>query len=134
MSRFTLIELVVVVTVIVLISGIAAVYAGRSTPTAAMERSFLELDRLFSHAGYLASLRGETVRLIYSSGSFQVEGESLRRSVFAVPDGVTADLKDGAVFLVFPDGSAAGAAFVLDSGKSELRIQPSPLTGRLLKL
>lgn len=152
-SNFTLLELVIVVTIIMLAAGVAIIRVGRAPTAATLERSARELERLFAQTSYLASSHGKPVVLAYLPESRQFRIREVadepatgnreylqnRTYAFTLPSDMTVEFsgdrrRDEPVeYQCWPDGAAVGPALTLQLSQSKIKLQPSPLTGQLLR-
>lgn len=151
--KFTLIELVVGVTIILLAAGVAVVRIGRTPTAATLERSVRELERLFAQTSYLASTHGKPVGLVYlpEARQFRIREVSdepvtgnreylLNRTyILTLPAAMTVEFSgdrrsgDPVEYQCWPDGAAVGPMLTLKLSESLVCLTPSPLTGQLLK-
>ena len=142
--RFTLIEIVCAVTVMLLLGTVAAAVIRFSSPVLELKRSAAEAERLFTLAGQLSAMRNRDVKLIFAKGMFKIvepappddggnrEYLSSRSYCFAVSGDIEVKPEE-LEFLFRPDGSVSGPKFTLTADESTLKFKASPLTGRLLE-
>lgn len=153
--RFSLIELVVVVSIILLITGLAVGRMGKIPTFATQEKVAREVERLFAQVGHIAAIQGREVeihyfperRLFQIADSVQPENGLEKdnrafltenyRSLY-LPEGVSIafdgqeEVREAVVFQCFPDGTSAGPPMFLILNDERIFMKFSPLTGRLL--
>ena len=142
--RFTLIEIVCAVTVMLLLGTVAAAVIRFSSPALELKRSAAEVERLFTLAGQLSAMRNRDVKLVFEKGMFKIvepappdgsgnrEYLSSRSYCFELPGEVVVEPEE-LQFNFRPDGSVSGPKFALTADESTLNFKASPLTGRLLE-
>ena len=154
-SRFSLIELVVVISIILLITGLAVGGLGRRPTFASQEKVVRELEALFALVGRAAAVQGKSVEIQYfpeqrmfqmaDSCSSENRGMLNNRQYLTetfrslyLPPGVTVvfdgreTVREVISFQCFPDGTASGPPMSLIMDEERIFMKFSPLTGRLL--
>lgn len=155
---FSLVELVAVLLILSLITGLAAGRFGKIPVFASLDKTVREVERLFSQASYLATLRGKVICIYYipESHSFSIKEEiGIRNENILgldneryltehyhnciLPEDIEIsferrpDWKDAYVFRCTPDGGVSGPKIYLSLSEQKWRLVPSPLTGILIK-
>ncbi len=153
---FTIAELVAVVAIILIVSGLVVGQIGRVPAFASLERSVSEVERLFSYASYLAVTRGKTVAIVYSPGKREFrlaeavteeKTEDTARKylndqygTMRINPGIDFEMENvdeqtanDTEFLCFPDGSTSGPPMKFTLKKHTMKIRISPLTGTVIR-
>ncbi|GEM_PF-5736011 len=137
-SCYTLVELVAVILVIALITGIV-VFRSNSIPAfISLEGTARNVQLLLARASLMATSQGRNVhvRLDASTGIFSIEGGAAEKELAApgslsykLPPGVQVGEGRGADFSFYPDGTGSGTPIELSFKGQRLRIKISKLTG-----
>ncbi len=144
---FTLLEIVIATTIMLLISSLAVVRFAGSPPGAVMEKTSRELEQFFTYGSHLATLKGKTVTIEFQpdKNAFfiideQSEGNSGNRKflmdrtrTFILPKDVKIKFSGHKpfLFLFYADGTAAGQEFTVVLDDRENNFNLSSLTGQL---
>jgi len=150
--RFSLIEMMVVIAIVLLLCTLAAGRLGRVPTAAGLKKTGRELELLFAQGTNLATIRSRPIELVFrpeekrfaidfgNAGSAEEEFLRQRYRSVVLPSDMeveftaraAADAGDPVRFRCFPDGTAAGPEMVLRFHTRRLRLKVSPLTGQLL--
>jgi type II secretory pathway pseudopilin PulG len=155
---FSLIELIAVIAIILLISGIAVTQLGRSPAFASLNNNAEGLIGLFTSASLRALSTGnpQTVTYLEANQTFSINEtaeNSMESSIqqvkevnFNLANGVKAifynsasitdeeaeiDIIEDIKFTCYPDGSITGPDIELQLRKQKLKLHISPLTGAI---
>lgn len=146
---FSLIELVVVLAIIGLISGIAVGHLRKPGGDADLRKTSYELESLFVHAARMASVQGKSVSVVFDSEErmFHIADENSRSidhlsgnqrylmdnfHCLRLPENIDVSFDAGnaeVAFRCFPDGMISGPAIELRAGGETERLSFSSLTG-----
>lgn len=146
---FSLIELVVVLAIIGLISGIAVGSLRKPGGDADLRKTSYELESLFVHAARMASVQGKIVSVVFDSEEkmFRIADENSRNldhlsgnqrylmdnfHCLRLPENIDVSFEgDNAevAFRCFPDGMISGPAIEMRSGGETEGLSFSSLTG-----
>ena len=151
---FSLLELMLVLAIMMLISGIVISQFGRLPTAAMLQNSAAQIKTLFAIAEFRAVTSGTKQTVIYSSAqrTFIIKDHrialktQLKKNTFTLPDGIVVDFQksnslNNAIqfnennfqpeFTCFPDGLIAGPDIKLQLRKHQLKLHFSPLTGTI---
>ncbi|HBC87456.1 MAG TPA: hypothetical protein DCZ94_10915 [Lentisphaeria bacterium] len=137
-NSYTLIELVAVVLIIALVTGIVVGQRNRVPAFVSLENTARELQLFFSRASLMATSQGKIVIVSTepSSGVFVIGGASEVSSVeagtmsYKLPPCVQIEGgQDGTSYRFFPDGTGSGPTLELSLKGHRIRIKISKLTG-----
>ena len=138
-NGFTLLEIIVVLTLIIFILGLSTVFFAGFLPSAKLSATGRELSALIRHARSFARLNEETQTVtIDMDGRTYGIGERVIRKLppnvlIRVVDPISGEILRGKYFLVFhPSGGMEGGTIVLSGGKKKIRIDMDPITGAVL--
>ncbi len=144
-NNFTLIELVIVITIILLLAGLAAGRLGMTPVFATRERALRELESFFAKGGRIAATQGKTAEIRYlpEEHAFRLEVDETAANpvdsmrFLPLPKAVNVDFPDfpdrpdEARIRCFPDGSSAGPRLRLTVGGESVTLKFSSLSGQL---
>ena len=133
-AGFSLLELMVALTILALAMGVVSISASRRSPSFDIQRLAGETVSLLREARLAAQTSGRPVVV-----TFDPDARELRRAgsqTVAIPDGVEASLVSSAsagrsAIVFYPDGSSSGGAFALDGASRRERVTVDWLTSRI---
>lgn len=156
---FSLLELIVVIAIIMLVSGIAVSQVGRLPTFASLENNAVQVKALFIAANLRATATGTTQTISYSasshtftlnaitlnneeaSGNFQAKTTEFsltngaQATFFTVNDSSNPEAEtatpENIIFSCFSDGLISGPDIELKLRKHRLKMHISPLTGTI---
>lgn len=141
-SRFTLIELIAVLAVILLISGLIIPAISRKPSNLILRKTADEISGLMSSARSQAMLQGcriyvrlnEKTISIDANRQTQEEAEAKKLSSLVLDEEISVEIADaskdkGYLYVFFPDGTAHGPDIRLKLKNSSLDIYVSPISG-----
>ncbi len=138
-NGFTLLEIIIVMTLIILVLGLSMVHFAGFLPAAKLDATGREMAALIRHARSLARMKMETKRIMIDldNRSYGLEAEVARTFPEQVRvtliDPAAGELEHGKFTLVFyPVGGMEGNTIILSGGKKRLRIDMDPITGAVL--
>lgn len=140
---FTLVELVAVLAIILLTTGLVIGRVGKTPAFYSVEQAANETISVFTSASTQALARGRSVSVVYNpeSRSFSVSGvgTASKNSLQScrIPDFVELDIQNGAErsreFVFHPDGSASGPDVRFSMKGRAITLSLSPLTGMVME-
>jgi type II secretory pathway pseudopilin PulG len=140
-SAYTLIELIAVLAIALLVTGLVAVNVGRIPAFISLDNTARKIQYLFSKVAMMAAAQGKIINVSYSERVFKVEQadspgsatgiSSVLTSVSEkIPESVELVFDDeNPKYVFFPDGTGSGTAFKMTLKGHSCRIRISPLTG-----
>jgi general secretion pathway protein H len=136
---FTLLEVIIVLTLVTVILGLTTVYFAGLLPAAKLDATGRELSALIRHTRTLARAQGAdlTVVINLDDRTYGV-AEKIPRDIpdnvlMYVDDPGAGEIRQGKYSLIFHRaGNIEGGAIVLSGGKKRLRIESDPITGAVL--
>ncbi len=138
-NGFTLLEVIVVLTLMTLILGLSTVYFAGFLPAAKLHATGRELAGLIRHARSLARLNEETQTVVIDldARTYGLKGQGSKKIppsvLIRIADPVAGEVLQGKYPLVFqPAGGQAGGAIFLTGGKKKLRLDMDPVTGAVV--
>lgn len=148
--RFSLIEVMVVVAIILVLCTLAAGRLGVMPVAASLEKCERELELLFAQGAHLATIRNQPIEIVFvpEARTFSLDiaasdsnSEYLKKRFRSVllPSGMEVEFpqREAADEVVryrcFPDATAAGPDLILKYDTRRVRLKISPLTGQLLR-
>jgi general secretion pathway protein H len=136
---FTLLEVIIVLTLITLVLGLSTVYFAGFLPAVRFEATGREITALIRHARSLARMQGEkqTIMIDLDERSYGLKGGAIKKIppsvLIRIVDPVSGDVLQGKYPFVFPSaGGVEGGAVILSMGKKKLRIELDPITGAVV--
>jgi general secretion pathway protein H len=136
---FTLLEVIIVLSLITLILGLSSVYFAGFLPRVKFEATGREMAALVRHARSLARLNGAMQKVIIDldGRTYGREGQIAKPIppdvLIRIIDPVSGEVRQGRYSLLFPpSGGIAGGAIILSRGKKSIRIDMDPITGAVL--
>ena len=139
-NAFTLIELVALLAIVLLVTGVVVGNVGRIPTFISLENTVQKIQYLFSKASMMAMAQGKSVNVSYepggkvfsisasgSSGDGEFSGKFLSEKI---PEAVNVEFdSETPSYIFFPDGSGSGTSFTLTLKGHAFRIRISSLTG-----
>ena len=138
LQRFTLVELMVVLAIILLVAGIAVGRLGVAPVSASREKTLLELESFFARAARSAAVRGTPLTVVYHPAERLFECRERREAAagtncrFQLPEELPAAFATETRFICRPDGTTAGPEIRIAAGDRIEVFRFPPLTGQLL--
>jgi prepilin-type N-terminal cleavage/methylation domain-containing protein len=136
---FTLLEIVIVLTLIVLILGLTTLFFGNALPGARLNAAARELSAMMRYAKILAKNNGEpqTVLINLDTGRYGIEGVQTRNIPeginIRVTDPVTGEVSRGNCAVLFHEsGIVEGGTITLWNTKRTLNIELDPIVGSVV--
>ena len=136
---FTLLEIVIVMTLMTLILGLSTVYFAGFLPSAKFSAAGREISALVRHARSLARLNMEkkTVVIDLDSRVYGIEGLGTKSfpadMKITVLDPVSGEMTRGKYPIVFhPDGGMQGGTIILSGRGKNMRIETDPISGAVV--
>ena len=137
---FTLIELVALLAIMLLVTGLVVGNVGRIPAFLSLENTVQKIQYLFSKASIMAMAQGRSVTVSYqpggkvfsispsgSSSDGEFSGKFLSEKI---PEAVNVEFdSEEPGYIFFPDGSGSGTSFRLTLKGHGFRIRISGLTG-----
>lgn len=133
-SGFSLLELMVALTILALAMSVVSISASRRSPSFEIQRLSGETASLLREARLAAQTTGRPARV-----AFDAEAREIRHgnsSAVTVPEGIVADMTSAAsagpsAILFFPDGSSSGGALTFSSADRLETVRVDWLTSRI---
>lgn len=136
---FTLLEVIVVVTLIVFILGLTTLFFGNTLPGAKLNAAARELSATMRYAKILAQNNGEpqTVHIDLDTGRYGIEGAQTRKLPeninIRVTDPITGEITRGDYTVLFHEsGIVEGGTITLWNAKRALNIELDPIVGSVV--
>lgn len=136
---FTLLEIIIVLSLVTLILGLSAVFFTGFLPASRMDATARELAGTIRQARSLARLNSErrTVIIDLDYRTYGMEGQGQKAfpadTRISVLNPVADEIEHGKYPLVFnPSGGIEGGTILLSLGKKVIRIELDPITGAML--
>jgi len=136
---FTLLEIIIVITLIVLILGFTTLFFGNSLPGARLNSAARELSAMMRYAKMLAQNNGEpqAVLINLDTGRYSIEGvqtKNLPEGInIRVTDSVAGEVSKGDyAFLFHESGISEGGTITLWNAKRTLNIELDPIVGSVI--
>jgi type II secretion system protein H len=133
---FTLIEVIVVLTLMSLIMGLGAVYFAGNSASSKIARSVREISGAVRYGRVLAAETGSVQSMIFDldAHSYGIEGRTTRNIpadiAIRITDGLEAETNRGKhTVYMLPSGAVQGGTIVLQKGQSTVSIHPDPIVG-----
>ncbi len=138
-NGFTLIEILVVITLIVLILGFTTLFFGNALPGARLNSAARELSAMMRYAKLLAQNNGEpqVVLINLDTGRYNIEGvqtKNLPEDVsISVTDPVAGEVSTGNyAFLFHESGISEGGTITLRTTRKTVNIELDPIIGSVI--
>jgi general secretion pathway protein H len=136
---FTLLEIIVVITLVVLILGFTTLFFGNALPGAKLNSAARELSAMIRYAKILAQNNGEpqTVLINLDTGHYGIEGVQTRNIPeginIRVTDPVAGEVSRGNYAVQFHEsGIMEGGTITLWNTKRTLNIELDPIVGSVI--
>lgn len=133
---FTLVEVIVVITLVTVILGLSTVYFAGFLPAAKLGATGREITALLRHTRSLARMEGvtHTVMLNLDDRTYGIVGKATKsipdHVLIKIEDPVNGEILHGKYPLIFPAaGGLEGGTIILSGGEKKIRIALDPLTG-----
>lgn len=116
-AGFSLLELLVALTILALAMGVVSLSVSRRSPSFEMQRAAADTTSLIREARLSAQSTGRPVRIIFDVDARQITGPA--GQPVSVPQGIEANLVSSAsagasAIVFFPDGSSTGGKFTFE--------------------
>ena len=138
-AGFTLLELIIVIFLITLMTGLSAAFFANTLPSGRFSAAAREMASTIKEAKYLAQLSGEkqVVTIDMDSGSYGIEsrGEKHLPSGIGIKviDPMTGDITSGKYHMTFhPAGGIGGGTVVLWDHVRVTQINIDPVAGAVI--
>jgi general secretion pathway protein H len=136
---FTLLEILIVITLVVLILSFTTLFFGNALPGARLNSAARELSAMMRYAKILARNNGElqTVLINLDTGHYGIEGVQTRNIPkginIRVTDPVTGEVSRGNYAVLFHEsGISEGGTITLWNAKRTLNIELDPIVGSVI--
>lgn len=133
-SGFSLLELLVALTILALAMSVVSISASRRSPSFEIQRLSGEASSLFREARLAAQTSGLPAKVTFDSEARTLQhGES---ASVTVPEGIVAELVSAAsagpsAIVFFPDGSSSGGALTFKTEDRSETVRVDWLTSRI---
>ncbi len=137
-NGFTLLEIIIVLTLVTLILGLTTVYFARYLPGVKLDAAAREITALIRHGRSLARSSGEarTVMIDLDARTYGMERGAKPfppHVLVRIIDPLSGEILQGKYALVFhADGSGEWGTILLSGGGKKIRIDMDPVTGAVL--
>ena len=136
---FTLLEIIIVMTLIVVVLGLTTLFFGNALPGARLNAAARELSAMMRYAKMLAQNNGEpqAVLINLDTGRYEIQGVQARN----IPDGISIRVTDpvagevnrGNYAVLFHEsGIVEGGTITLWNAKKSLNIELDPIVGSVI--
>ena len=136
---FTLLETIIVLSLVTLILGLSTVFFAGFLPSARLYATGREIAATIRHARYMSrmSMETRTVTIDLDKRSYAIDGQQIRtippETGIRIVDPLSGEIRRGEYPIVLqPTGSMTGATIVLSGGRKAMRIEMDPVTGAVL--
>ncbi len=136
---FTLLEIIIVITLVVLILSFTTLFFGNALPGARLNSAARELSAMMRYAKILARNNGElqSVLINLDTGRYGIEGVQTRNIPeginIRVTDPVTGEVSRGSYAVLFHEsGISEGGTITLWNAKRTLNIELDPIVGSVI--
>lgn len=138
-NGFTLLEIIIVITLVVLILGLTGLFFGNALPGARLNAAGRELSAMMRYARLLAQNNGESQAVLINldTGRYGIEGAQTRNIPegiqIRVTDPVAGEVSKGSYAVLFHEtGIVEGGTITLWNAKRELKIELDPIVGSVI--
>jgi prepilin-type N-terminal cleavage/methylation domain-containing protein len=135
-NGFTLLEIIIVLSLVTLILGLSTVFFAGFIPSAKLDAAGRDLSGMIRHARSLArmNMTRQTVVIDLDNGTYGIEGREVKSlppdALIRVIDPFSGEIRQGKYLIVFnPAGGMRGGIIALSHGKKTIMIQMDPITG-----
>ena len=135
-SGFTLLEVIIVLTLVVLMLGLSTIYFAGFLPAVKFNATGREISATIRHARSLARMNMQTQRLIIDldERTYGMAGQAAKdippNVLIRIDDPASGEILHGKYSLIFhPSGGMEGGAILLSGGKKKMRIDMDPIKG-----
>ncbi len=139
--HYTLIELVAVIMMLLLVTGIAITQFRKMPVFISLDRTVNQVKNLCSEARSSACCQGKEITVTYFPETRRLSINTAVNSELILPEGITlglngeeldSDKEKHELFKFYPDGSGMEQDIVFKLNKHKIRFSVSPLTGGIL--
>ncbi len=138
-NGFTLLEIIIVLTLVALILGLSTIYFAAFLPTAKFNATAREISALIRHARSLAVMNRQMQNVVFdldgkTYGFEGQDGKSIPSPILImIADPANGETLHGKYRFVFhPSGGMEGGTIFLTGGRKKLRIDLDPITGAVM--
>lgn len=133
-TGFSLLELLVALTILALVMSVVSVSASRRSPSFEIQRLSGEAAGLLREARLTAQSTGRPVRIVFDTETRELSRAG--RDPLAIPEGINASLVSAAsagpsAIVFFPDGASSGGVLTLEGAGRKETITVDWLTSRI---
>ncbi len=137
-KKFSLIELLAVIAVLLLVTTIVTLKVGRFPSFVALEKEVQSVQLIFAKAARQAAIQGKVIKVKYLEDSKQFEiltnNSDQTKIKYKVSSSIEIEILEEEIpseiyFQFFPDGSASGIDIKFKQNDQALKLSISPLTG-----
>jgi len=136
---FTLLETIIVLSLVTLILGLSTVFFAGFLPSARLHATGREIAATIRHARYMSrmSMETRTVTIDLDKKSYAIDGQQTRtippETRIRIVDPLSGEIRQGEYSIVLrPAGSMTGTTILLSGGRKAMRIEMDPVTGAVL--
>ena len=138
-NGFTLLEIIIVLSLVTLILGLSTVFFAGFLPSAKLDAAGRDLSGMIRHARSLARLNNESRTFVIDldNKTYGIEGLATKpfppEARVRVIDPVSGEIVGGKYPIVFtPTEGTSGGTIILSWGKKTIRIELDPIVGAVL--
>lgn len=138
-NGFTLLEIIMVLSLMTLILGLSAVFFAGFLPSAKANAAGREITAMIRQARSLAHMKMEnqTIMIDLDNRSYGIDGREPKYLppdvLVSITDPLAGEIDRGKYPIVFhPTGGMGGGAITLSRGKQVIRIELDPITGAVM--
>jgi general secretion pathway protein H len=135
-NGFTLLEIIIVLSLITLILGLSTIFFAGFLPSAKLDAVVRDLSGMIRHARSLArmNMARQTVVIDLDNRTYGIEGQGVKAlppdALIRVIDPFSGEIRQGKYPIAFnPAGGMRGGTIILSRGKKTIMIQMDPITG-----
>ena len=134
-NGFTLLEIIIVLSLITLILGLSTIFFAGYLPSAKFDAAARDLSGMIRHARSLArmNMARQTVVINLDNRTYGIEGRGVKTfppdAMIRAIDPFAGEIRKGKYLIVFnPAGGMEGGTIILSRGKKTIMIQMDPIT------